>query len=68
VDDLLDVIGSSETLGKPAAVDLKLGLATAPVLYAMQEHPELATLISRKFEEEGDVQKVYFIQMNFVAH
>ncbi len=58
IDDLLDFTGSSLQLGKPAAVDLSLGLATAPVLFASEEFPELTTLIARKFQKEGDVQKV----------
>lgn len=33
IDDLLDY-SSSQHIGKPAAADLKLGLATAPVLFA----------------------------------
>lgn len=37
VDDLLDFVSSSETMGKPAAADLKLGLATAPVLFACEK-------------------------------
>lgn len=37
VDDLLDFVSSSEQLGKPAAADLKLGLATAPVLFACEK-------------------------------
>lgn len=57
VDDLLDYTGSSEELGKPAAVDLSLGLATAPVLYARAEHPELDKMIKRKFSSVGDVEK-----------
>lgn len=36
VDDLLDFVASSEALGKPTAADLKLGLATAPVLFACE--------------------------------
>lgn len=34
VDDLLDFVSSTTTMGKPTAADLKLGLATAPVLFA----------------------------------
>ena len=34
IDDLLDYVASTPTLGKPAATDLRLGLATAPVLFA----------------------------------
>lgn len=37
VDDLLDFVSSSEAMGKPAAADLKLGLATAPVLFACEK-------------------------------
>ncbi len=37
VDDLLDFVSSSEQMGKPAAADLKLGLATAPVLFACEK-------------------------------
>ena len=36
VDDLLDFVSNEELMGKPAA-DLKLGLATGPVLFAAQE-------------------------------
>ena len=32
-------------LGKPAAADLSLGLATAPVLFAAETFPHLNTLI-----------------------
>ena len=41
---------SSSALGKPAAADLRLGLATAPVLYASTEFPELETMIARYIE------------------
>lgn len=37
VDDMLDYSQSAESLGKPAAADLRLGLATAPVLFACQK-------------------------------
>ena len=36
-------------LGKPAAADLQLGLATAPVLFACKEFPKLNQLIARRF-------------------
>ena len=38
---------STSALGKPAAADLRLGLATAPVLYATREFPELEAMIAR---------------------
>jgi all-trans-nonaprenyl-diphosphate synthase len=57
VDDLLDFTSATETLGKPAASDLMQGHITAPVLYALQEFPELSVLIERKFEQDGDLKE-----------
>ncbi|RHZ70844.1 hypothetical protein Glove_265g3 [Diversispora epigaea] len=57
IDDMLDFIVSADELGKPVNADLKLGLATAPVLYAWKDYPELGPLIKRKFSQEGDVEK-----------
>jgi hypothetical protein len=53
VDDVLDFTGSTMQLGKPALNDLRSGLATAPVLFAAEEHPELQPLILRRFKSEG---------------
>jgi geranylgeranyl pyrophosphate synthase len=59
IDDMLDFTASSAMLGKPSSgADLKLGLATAPALYAWEEHPEMGQLIQRKFDQPGDVDKV----------
>ncbi|KAG0343702.1 coq1 putative hexaprenyl diphosphate synthase [Podila humilis] len=59
VDDMLDFTVSSEDFGKPAGADLKLGLATAPVLFAWEEFPELGKLIKRNFDQEGDVETAW---------
>ncbi|MFH4973382.1 hypothetical protein AB6A40_000091 [Gnathostoma spinigerum] len=64
IDDLLDFVSSSTELGKPTASDLRLGLATAPVLFAAQEHPELNRLISRRFSDEGDVNTAWEMVSN----
>lgn len=46
-------------LGKPAGADLKLGLATAPALFAWEEYPDLMfPLIKRRFKGPGDVETV----------
>jgi geranyl diphosphate synthase len=55
IDDVLDYTGTTAELGKPAGNDLRSGLATAPVLFAAEEHPELHALIKRRFRQEGDV-------------
>lgn len=57
VDDILDFTGSTQTLGKPAASDLRSGNITAPALYAMEEKPQLAALITREFAETGDFDR-----------
>lgn len=63
VDDILDFTESSETLGKPAVSDLRSGNLTAPALYAMEQLPQLVTLISREFAEAGDIdQAISLIQ------
>lgn len=56
VDDILDFTSTSKIMGKPALNDLKSGLATAPVLFAAEEFPELSPLILRRFQDNGDVQ------------
>ncbi|CAK7895092.1 hexaprenyl pyrophosphate synthase, mitochondrial [[Candida] anglica] len=56
VDDMLDYTSSDAAIGKPSQADLKLGLATAPILFAWKEKPELGELIGRKFKEPGDIE------------
>ncbi|CAB9521241.1 Solanesyl diphosphate synthase 3, chloroplastic/mitochondrial [Seminavis robusta] len=56
VDDILDFEGNVSDLGKPALADLSSGLATAPVLFASEQFPDLEPLIERKFRNEGDVE------------
>ena len=36
--------------------DMRLGLATAPVLFAAQRYPVLLPIIERKFEAPGDIE------------
>lgn len=67
VDDLLDFVSNQTELGKPAAADLKLGLATAPVLFACQKFPELNELIIRRFSQPGDAEKAYDAVMKVSA-
>lgn len=64
VDDILDFTGSDDVLGKPAGSDLKSGNLTAPVLYTMEEHPYLSTLIEREFSEAQDLSQA----MDLIRH
>lgn len=58
VDDMLDMTASEDALGKPVLNDLRQGLATAPVLFALEKYPEIKTMMDRRFEESGDVEEV----------
>ena len=61
VDDVLDFEGSLEILGKPPLNDLKSGLATAPVLFAMENdhhQAELEVMMERKFRGDNDIERV----------
>merc|ERR1712071_614413 len=53
-DDILDFTAAADILGKPALADMSLGLSTAPILYAAQEHMHLKPLIMRRFKYDGD--------------
>ncbi len=64
VDDILDFTSSDKQLGKPAASDLASGYLTAPALFALEEHPILATLIEREFKEEEDLQQALDLVRN----
>ncbi|XP_050538016.1 all trans-polyprenyl-diphosphate synthase PDSS1 [Daktulosphaira vitifoliae] len=59
VDDLLDFVSSEDAMGKPTAADLKLGLATAPVLFACEKYPELNAMIMRRFQEPRDAERAF---------
>jgi len=60
IDDVLDFTCNEELLGKPCeGNDLKLGLATSPVLFAALEHPQLNAMIMRRFSEKSDAKRAF---------
>jgi geranylgeranyl pyrophosphate synthase len=59
IDDALDFEGSTAMLGKAPLADLKSGLATAPTLFAADEHPKLFDMIKRKFESPVSSPCIY---------
>ena len=69
VDDALDFEVSAALLGKPAMANMKLGIATAPVLFAQREFPELRKLVERKFSAPGDIEEAHLrvVQSNGLA-
>nr|QCI06136.1 Prenyl transferase [Dicranema revolutum] len=57
IDDILDIIGSDRSLGKPSGSDLKNGNLTSPLIFALEENPNLYTLIKREFQNKEDLKK-----------
>ena len=59
-DDILDVTASAEQLGKPVGNDLRQGIITLPVIYALQHssrREELRELILKQDLDDADVQR-----------
>lgn len=56
VDDVLDMTAKANVLGKPVMNDLKQGLATAPVLFALEQFPEVKEMMDRRFKGATDVE------------
>ncbi|XP_061521937.1 decaprenyl-diphosphate synthase subunit 1 isoform X2 [Phycodurus eques] len=52
VDDVLDFTAGASQLGKPSAADLKLGLATGPVLFACQQSTYLTVSGAARHDHE----------------
>ncbi|GJQ08897.1 hypothetical protein GpartN1_g688.t1 [Galdieria partita] len=57
MDDALDFTGSSTSLGKPALADIHQGTLTAPVLFAMEQYPEIRDYAKRRFQRPDDISK-----------
>jgi heptaprenyl diphosphate synthase len=53
VDDVLDVTGTDELLGKPAGNDILEGVYTLPVIHALTESAELRELLARKIDRDA---------------
>lgn len=54
VDDLLDFVGDSKTLGKPAASDLREGKVTLPLIELLGEGPVRARELAVAIMESGE--------------
>ncbi|MCG7844397.1 MAG: polyprenyl synthetase family protein [Methanomassiliicoccales archaeon] len=60
VDDILDIVGSEKTLGKPRMVDFDEGKATLPFIYAMEDGAvgeRLSHLFHKQVKKEKDVDE-----------
>lgn len=55
IDDVLDFTGTSSSLGKGSLTDIHHGIVTAPILFAMEEFPQLREVVDRGFDNPEDV-------------
>ena len=61
MDDILDVTGSTQSLGKPAGSDLVNGNLTAPILFAFTKEKELDYIVQREFCNKTDIASALFL-------
>ncbi|CAL0313445.1 unnamed protein product [Lupinus luteus] len=55
IDDVLDFTGTSASLGKGSLSDIRHGIVTAPVLFAMEEFPQLRAIVDEGFENPKNI-------------
>ncbi|KVG51526.1 hypothetical protein Ccrd_026373, partial [Cynara cardunculus var. scolymus] len=55
IDDVLDFTGTSSSLGKGSLSDIRHGIVTAPILYAMEEFPELRSVVDQGLDDPANV-------------
>ena len=64
IDDVLDYTENQETIGKPAGNDLRQGMVTLPLIYALQEQPrnghyqEVHNLLNGASHSEEDIRAI----------
>ncbi|XP_024017448.1 solanesyl diphosphate synthase 3, chloroplastic/mitochondrial [Morus notabilis] len=57
IDDVLDFTGTSASLGKGSLSDIRHGIVTAPILFAMEEFPELRAVVEEGFDNPCNVDR-----------
>jgi heptaprenyl diphosphate synthase/octaprenyl-diphosphate synthase len=55
VDDVLDIVGSTQALGKPAGNDLRQGTITLPLIYAASSSPFLRDIAGQPGLSDSEV-------------
>ncbi|XP_061341678.1 solanesyl diphosphate synthase 3, chloroplastic/mitochondrial-like isoform X2 [Gastrolobium bilobum] len=55
IDDVLDFTGTSASLGKGSLSDIRHGIVTAPILFAMEEFPQLRAVIDEGLDNPENV-------------
>ncbi|XP_026404769.1 solanesyl diphosphate synthase 3, chloroplastic/mitochondrial-like isoform X1 [Papaver somniferum] len=55
IDDVLDFTGTSASLGKGSLSAIRHGIIAAPILFAIEEFPQLCKIVDRGFQNPADV-------------
>ncbi|KAK1327194.1 hypothetical protein QJS10_CPA01g00520 [Acorus calamus] len=55
IDDVLDFTRTSATLGKGSLSDIRHGIVTAPMLFAIEEFPQLQAIVHEGFDDPANV-------------
>ncbi|KAG6639289.1 solanesyl diphosphate synthase 3, chloroplastic/mitochondrial-like isoform X1 [Carya illinoinensis] len=55
IDDVLDFTGTSASLGKGSLSDIRHGIITAPILFAMEEFPQLRAVVDQGLDDPANV-------------
>ena len=64
IDDILDYTEDQTTIGKPAGNDLRQGMVTLPLIYALQDqsqngyHQQVQSLLSESIRDEAAIKEV----------
>ncbi|HOV80194.1 MAG TPA: polyprenyl synthetase family protein [Bacillota bacterium] len=63
-DDILDIVADEEKLGKPVGSDLRQGIITVPVIYALNNSSEkerLTQLVRKVEKDQGEIDEAISI-------
>ncbi|KAG8365639.1 hypothetical protein BUALT_Bualt18G0127000 [Buddleja alternifolia] len=55
INDVIDFMGTSTSPGKGSLSDIRRGIITAPILFSMEEFPELRAIIDQGFDDSANV-------------
>ena len=66
IDDILDIVGTERTLGKPRMVDFDEGKATLPLIHAMND-PVVGERLSQIFHKKSKSEKEIEEALSLIA-
>jgi heptaprenyl diphosphate synthase len=65
MDDILDFTGDEKVVGKPLGNDIKQGIFTIPLIYALQKDDwEIKEILSKKSYSENDIKELIEMTKN----